>query len=129
MATRQRGRSSTKAPVPPPPSSTSGSTPGDDTRTAADVPGIDQTARSHTPSGTPSTNTGEQSIPGEQPAAAQVRFAGAQIIYKSREERIAESAYQYAEARGFAAGFELEDWLKAEKEVDALLSGAGLPAD
>ena len=36
-----------------------------------------------------------------------------------REEEIAVSAYYRAEARGFAAGGELEDWLKAEQEVAA----------
>lgn len=44
----------------------------------------------------------------------------------SAEERwrmIANCAYLKAEARGFAPGHETEDWLKAEKEVDALLRG------
>lgn len=36
-----------------------------------------------------------------------------------REEEIAVSGYCRAEARGFAAGGELEDWLKAEQEVTA----------
>jgi len=35
---------------------------------------------------------------------------------------IAEAAYLRAERRGFLAGHEEEDWLAAEKEVDALLS-------
>jgi hypothetical protein len=35
---------------------------------------------------------------------------------------IAEAAYLRAEQRGFASGYELEDWLLAEHEVDALLS-------
>ena len=35
---------------------------------------------------------------------------------------IAEAAYLRAERRGFTAGREEEDWLAAEKEVDALLS-------
>src|SRR5690606_5332520 len=37
----------------------------------------------------------------------------------SREARIAEAAYWRAERRGFAPGHELEDWLHAEREVDA----------
>ena len=44
----------------------------------------------------------------------------------SAEERwrmIANSAYLKAEARGFAPGHETEDWLQAEKEVDALIRG------
>ena len=34
----------------------------------------------------------------------------------------AERAYFRAERRGFAPGHELEDWLAAEREVEALLS-------
>jgi hypothetical protein len=34
---------------------------------------------------------------------------------------IAEAAYLRAERRGFAPGYEAEDWLAAEAEVDALL--------
>ncbi|MGH8260684.1 MAG: DUF2934 domain-containing protein [Steroidobacteraceae bacterium] len=36
---------------------------------------------------------------------------------------IANAAYLRAERRGFTPGREDEDWLAAEKEVDALLSG------
>jgi hypothetical protein len=35
---------------------------------------------------------------------------------------IAEAAYLRAEQRGFSSGYEQEDWLIAEREVDALLS-------
>ncbi|HEY5102812.1 MAG TPA: DUF2934 domain-containing protein [Steroidobacteraceae bacterium] len=35
---------------------------------------------------------------------------------------IAEAAYLRAEQRSFASGHEEEDWLLAEREVDALLS-------
>jgi Protein of unknown function (DUF2934) len=41
-----------------------------------------------------------------------------------REAMIAEAAYYRAEARGFEAGHELEDWLSAEAEVDLLLEAA-----
>ncbi len=41
---------------------------------------------------------------------------------------IAEAAYYRAEARGFATGYELEDWLEAEAEVDrAILPSALAP--
>lgn len=40
---------------------------------------------------------------------------------EGRERLIAESAYLRAERRGFAPGHEVEDWLAAETEVDALL--------
>lgn len=46
----------------------------------------------------------------------------------TRRAMIAESAYLRAERRGFGSGREEEDWLAAEKEVDALLSaGQGGP--
>lgn len=37
----------------------------------------------------------------------------------SREQRIAEAAYWRAERRGFTPGRELDDWLEAEREIDA----------
>jgi len=36
-----------------------------------------------------------------------------------RHRRICELAYRRAEQRGFAPGGETEDWLEAEREVDA----------
>jgi hypothetical protein len=36
-----------------------------------------------------------------------------------RRSMIAEAAYYRAERRGFAPGFELEDWLQSESELDA----------
>ncbi|BBA33318.1 hypothetical conserved protein [Methylocaldum marinum] len=32
-------------------------------------------------------------------------------------QKIAEAAYYRAERRGFAPGYEIEDWLEAEKEI------------
>jgi Protein of unknown function (DUF2934) len=37
----------------------------------------------------------------------------------ARHRRISEAAYRIAEARGFANGSELDDWLAAERDVDA----------
>jgi hypothetical protein len=39
----------------------------------------------------------------------------------TRRAMIAEAAYYRAERRGFAPGFELEDWLLSENELDASL--------
>ena len=36
-----------------------------------------------------------------------------------RQQRIAERAYARAESRGFAGNQHLEDWLEAEREIDA----------
>jgi aryl-alcohol dehydrogenase-like predicted oxidoreductase len=41
-----------------------------------------------------------------------------------RNAMIAEAAYFRAQRHGFTPGHELEDWIAAEKEIDALLSGA-----
>ena len=37
---------------------------------------------------------------------------------------VAEAAYYRAEKRGFAPGLDLEDWLAAEKEIEALARAA-----
>jgi hypothetical protein len=42
---------------------------------------------------------------------------------EARHALIAEAAYLRAERRGFEPGHETEDWLAAEAEVDALLTG------
>jgi Protein of unknown function (DUF2934) len=44
-----------------------------------------------------------------------------QINAEARRAMIAEAAYLRAERRGFAPGYETEDWLAAEIETDALL--------
>lgn len=41
--------------------------------------------------------------------------AGAQS--SERQQMIAEAAYYRAQQRGFVAGYDLEDWLRAEKEL------------
>ena len=46
------------------------------------------------------------------------------ISVDERRGMIAKAAYLRAERRGFAFGGEAEDWLVAEQEIDALLSGA-----
>jgi Protein of unknown function (DUF2934) len=38
-----------------------------------------------------------------------------------RHDMISEAAYLRAEARGFAPGHEIEDWLAAELEIDELI--------
>jgi hypothetical protein len=46
-------------------------------------------------------------------------------IHEDRTACIAKAAYLIAARRGFAPGHELDDWLEAENEVDARLSGEG----
>ena len=54
-----------------------------------------------------------------KPAAATP--ARTKLTPEARQALIAQSAYLRAERRGFAPGQEMEDWLAAEAEVDALL--------
>lgn len=42
-----------------------------------------------------------------------------------RRRMVAEAAYYRAQRRGFAAGGEVEDWLAAEREINALLASPG----
>ena len=60
-----------------------------------------------------------------QPASSTVRNAiegnslsPDQSDVDARHRRISEAAYRIAEARGFASGSELDDWLAAEAELD-----------
>lgn len=46
---------------------------------------------------------------------------GATLSVEERRALIAESAWLRAQARGFAPGGEVEDWLAAEAEVDQRL--------
>ena len=56
--------------------------------------------------------------------------ARAGIKPEERRSRIAVSAYLRAERRGFQPGFEVEDWLSAEQEVDqGLLQGPSQTRD
>jgi hypothetical protein len=47
---------------------------------------------------------------------------------EARSQMIAEAAYYLAESRGFAPGYELEDWLAAETEIDRALEAAQIAA-
>jgi DUF2934 family protein len=42
------------------------------------------------------------------------------MLDEMRRSMIAEAAYHIAERRGFQPGHEMEDWLHAEKEIDAV---------
>ncbi len=62
---------------------------------------------------TPPVQPAADDRPVEQRAKAQITARAA-----AREAAIAREAYYRAERRGFAAGYELDDWLAAETEVD-----------
>lgn len=57
--------------------------------------------------------------PAVEPAKAMDR------LLADRAKRIAIAAYLRAERRGFAPGHELDDWLAAEREIDATDAGIG----
>jgi hypothetical protein len=48
-----------------------------------------------------------------------VYFGPMAVMIHAREERIRVAAYFKAERRGFEPGHELDDWLAAEREIDA----------
>jgi len=55
---------------------------------------------------------------------AEVRpAAGPSISAQERERFVAQAAYFRAEKRGFAPGYELQDWVEAEAEVLRLIGG------
>ena len=77
---------------------------------------------------TTKTRTASKAAPARKKAASPKRAASTQSppVYMTREERwrmVAEAAYHKAEKRGFASGHEVEDWLDAEREIDALFGG------
>lgn len=58
----------------------------------------------------------ELDVPQEDPAEG---TGATSIDATERLERIARAAYYRGEKRGFSQGFEVDDWLEAEREVDA----------
>jgi hypothetical protein len=57
-----------------------------------------------------------------RPGSATLTAARLNLAGEDRRQLIAEAAYFRAERRGFQPGQELEDWLAAEIEIDALLN-------
>jgi len=57
-----------------------------------------------------------------------LKNAAGPVTAEVRRVMISEAAYYIAEHRGFAAGREDEDWLLAERQVDAALSSKSAPA-
>jgi hypothetical protein len=52
-------------------------------------------------------------------ASGQGRTPRNAALPPERAERIARRAYELAAQRGFAPGHELDDWLQAEREIEA----------
>ena len=63
-----------------------------------------------------------------KPDSASGPATGITVSADARRAMIAQAAYLRCERRGFTPGGEVEDWLAAEAEVDALLrAGEGAP--
>ena len=77
--------------------------------------------------GAQSENGATQSTAAAAPAAPKARTrkpkAAAARRHEDRHASIAKAAYFRSQRRGFQPGFELEDWLAAEAEVDRRPSG------
>lgn len=64
----------------------------------------------------------KRSAKGVAPVSAPAAEASnVEISHDARRGMIAEAAYLRAERRGFTPGYELDDWIAAESEVDSLL--------
>ena len=48
------------------------------------------------------------------------------VAPEQRRMMICEAAYYIAEHRGFEAGHDVDDWLAAERQIDAALTSPGL---
>ena len=57
--------------------------------------------------------------------AAQYKTASTEVSNEERHQLIAEAAYFRAKQRSFEPGLELEDWLRAETEIERRLSQVG----
>ncbi len=63
--------------------------------------------------------------PNAQLQAKAESSASTGVASEERQQLIAEAAYFRAERRNFVPGYELEDWLEAETEVDMKLTKSG----
>ncbi len=79
------------------------------------------------PSKRPTTNVAPKSTSGGSKPDSVLKSSATPVSAEVRRLMIAEAAYYIAEQRGFAAGNHVEDWLLAEKQIDATLSAKVLP--
>jgi hypothetical protein len=63
-------------------------------------------------------------VKSKQAKAEDRPVGGSSISAQERERFVAQAAYFRAEKRGFAPGYELQDWIEAEAEVLRLIGGA-----
>lgn len=66
----------------------------------------------------PSSAADTGNVPVKPESCRKGDFAISKIPENERIKFIARRAYELYEKRGFAAGYDVEDWLKAESEID-----------
>ncbi|NIR30432.1 MAG: DUF2934 domain-containing protein [Gammaproteobacteria bacterium] len=71
--------------------------------------------------GAPNTGVRKKTRVRKTAARRSVTTAPIEVTPEERWRMIAVAAYHKAEQRNFSAGREIDDWLEAEKEIDALL--------
>lgn len=71
--------------------------------------------------GAPSTGTQRKTRARKTTASRSPTAAPIEVTREERWRMIAVAAYHKAEQRNFSGGREVDDWLEAEKEIDALL--------
>jgi hypothetical protein len=71
------------------------------------------------------TNKPEGEVKRPAPAASKLVKRPAEPSKEDRRRWIAIAAYHRAEKRGFAPGYEMQDWLDAEAEINDLIGQAG----
>jgi Protein of unknown function (DUF2934) len=88
-------------------------------KTAKVNPALPQ--RAPAPSTASPVTPGPKASPGSEPNSVLGRSLAA-VTPDMRRAMIAEAAYFIAQQRGFGCGREMEDWLLAEEQVDAVLT-------
>ncbi len=69
----------------------------------------------------PAASSGAKPAPAPAAAATATKMA-VKPTAAERQRRIAEAAYFLAQRRGFAGGSAVQDWLTAERNVDAAIA-------
>ncbi len=84
-------------------------------KTVAKTPAVKKSA--------PATSVAAEKKPAKAPATKKTatKKTAPLISPEHRYHMIATAAYYLAERRGFAGGYEMQDWISAEAEIDAQL--------
>jgi uncharacterized protein HemX len=89
----------------------------------AQVPGKSASARTRKSTTQTKQRTTTKKAPAKRASASPRKSAASTAKGDQRHAMIAEIAFYYAEQRGFQGDMAMDDWLRAEAEVDARLAG------